>query len=68
MKIALICTERLPSPAISGGAIQIMIDGVIPFLTKNHQVTVFSITNNRLPDHEIKEWSHMYVSQKNNMW
>lgn len=30
MKIAYICTEKLPSPAIKGGAIQMMIDGVSP--------------------------------------
>lgn len=45
MKIALICTEKLPSPAIRGGAIQIMIDGVAPILAKQHDVTVYSITD-----------------------
>ncbi len=34
MRIAFICTEKLPSPAIKGGAIQLMIDGIAPFLLK----------------------------------
>jgi glycosyltransferase involved in cell wall biosynthesis len=52
MKIALICTEKLPSPAIRGGAIQIMIDGVSPLLSKEHDVTVYSITDPKLPRQE----------------
>jgi hypothetical protein len=48
MKLALICTEMLPSPAIKGGAIQIMIDGVAPILSKKHQLTVYSITDPKL--------------------
>lgn len=54
MEIALICTEKLPSPSIRGGAIQIMIDGIIPFFRENHQVTVFSITDPLLPDREVQ--------------
>ncbi|WP_409302386.1 glycosyltransferase family 4 protein [Peribacillus sp. SCS-155] len=54
MKIALICTEKLPSPAVRGGAIQIMIDGILPFLIQHHDVTVFSITDPNLPDRETK--------------
>jgi glycosyltransferase involved in cell wall biosynthesis len=52
MKIALICTEKLPCPAIRGGAIQIMIDGVSPLLSKEHDVTVYSITDPKLPRQE----------------
>ncbi|WP_372663938.1 glycosyltransferase family 4 protein [Cohnella sp.] len=52
MKIALICTEKLPSPAIKGGAIQIMIDGVSPLLAKDNDVTVYSITDPELPQQE----------------
>jgi len=43
MKIAFICTEKLPSPAIKGGAIQLMIDGVAPIISQNHSLTIFSI-------------------------
>jgi glycosyltransferase involved in cell wall biosynthesis len=55
MKIALICTEKLPSPAIRGGAIQILIDGVSPLLSKNHDVTVYSITDPKLPRQENRK-------------
>jgi glycosyltransferase involved in cell wall biosynthesis len=53
MKLAFICTEMLPSPAVKGGAIQMMIDGVVPFLKENHSVTVFSVTDPDLPDREV---------------
>nr|WP_256205574.1 hypothetical protein [Calditerricola satsumensis] len=49
MKLALICSEKLPSPAIRGGAIQTMIDGVVPFLRRRHEVTIFSITDPTCP-------------------
>ncbi|PLT32285.1 glycosyltransferase family 4 protein [Bacillus sp. V5-8f] len=55
MNIAFICTEKLPCPAVKGGAIQIMIDGIIPFLRKNHKLTVFSITDPFLPEREVTE-------------
>lgn len=48
MKIGLVCTEMLPSPAIRGGAIQILIDGILPYLAINHELTVFSITDPEL--------------------
>lgn len=53
MNLALICTEKLPSPAIRGGAIQVMIDGIIPFLTNVFDVTIFSIQDPDLPDREM---------------
>jgi glycosyltransferase involved in cell wall biosynthesis len=52
MKIAYICTEKLPSPAVKGGAIQLMIDGVVPFIAQQHQLTIFSITDPTLPPRE----------------
>lgn len=51
MRIAFICTEKLPSPAIKGGAIQIMLDGIIPFFNE-HLVTIFSISDQCLPNFE----------------
>ncbi|MDQ0223896.1 glycosyltransferase involved in cell wall biosynthesis [Metabacillus niabensis] len=51
LKLAFICTEKLPSPAIRGGAIQIMLDGIIPYF-QNHQVTIFSITDPKLSNQE----------------
>lgn len=53
MKLAYICTESLPSPALRGGAIQMMIDGVTPFLKENYQITVYSVSDPDLPDYEI---------------
>lgn len=55
MKIAFICTEKLPVPAVSGGAIQQYIDGVLPYLSEHHKITVFSIAHPDLPDKEKKE-------------
>jgi len=52
MRLALICTEKLPVPSIRGGAIQIMIDGVVPFLAADNDVTVYSITDPDLPQYE----------------
>jgi spore coat protein SA len=54
MKIALIATEKLPVPAIRGGAIQIYLDAVAPIIAKKHDVTVISITDRDLPDVESK--------------
>lgn len=52
MKIALICTEKLPVPPVSGGAIQIYIDGILPELSKHHEITVYSKKHESLPDEE----------------
>lgn len=54
MKLAFICTEKLPCPAIKGGAIQILIDGVSSILSKKHELTIFSITDPKLPKRERK--------------
>ncbi len=42
MKIAFVSTEKLPVPAVLGGAVQIYISGVLPYLSKHHDITVFS--------------------------
>lgn len=55
MRLAYVCTEKLPCPAVKGGAIQIMIDGIIPILTKKHKMTVYSITDESLPNYEVKD-------------
>ncbi len=54
MKLAYICTEKLPSPAVKGGAIQMMIDGISPFIGKKHELTIFSVSDPELPDYEIQ--------------
>lgn len=55
MKLAFVCTEKLPSPSIRGGAIQIMIDGVAPYLAKSHELTIISITDPSLPKRETRD-------------
>ncbi len=52
MKIAFICTEKLPVPPILGGAIQIYIEGILPILARHHEITVISLYNDTLPERE----------------
>lgn len=52
MKIALVCTEKLPVPPVSGGAIQQYIEGILPYLTRHHDITVFCIAHPGLPEQE----------------
>jgi spore coat protein SA len=52
LKIAFICTEKLPVPAVAGGAIQQYIEGVLPYLSKHHKITVFSIAHPSLISNE----------------
>ncbi|WP_233522508.1 glycosyltransferase family 4 protein [Peribacillus glennii] len=52
MKILMICTEKLPVPAVLGGAIQTYIAGALPYLGKQHDITVLGITESSLPDQE----------------
>ncbi|HLN60781.1 MAG TPA: glycosyltransferase family 4 protein [Symbiobacteriaceae bacterium] len=52
MRICLVCTEKLPVPPVSGGAIQTYIAGVLPWLSRVHDVTVVCRTAPGLPDRE----------------
>jgi spore coat protein SA len=52
LKVALICTEKLPVPPIAGGAVQLYIEGIVPYLSQKHDITVFSIQFPGLPEHE----------------
>lgn len=54
MKIALIATEKLPVPAIKGGAIQIYLDSVAAIMSELHSVTIISISDPNLPDNEVR--------------
>lgn len=53
MKIAIVCTEKLPVPPVRGGAIQLYIDGILPYLSSRHDITVFCVTDADLPDQEL---------------
>lgn len=55
MRIAFICTEMLTVPPIRGGAIQILIDGVTPYIGRKHDLTIFCITDPDLPDREVTD-------------
>ena len=55
MRLALICTEMLPSPAIRGGAIQVLIDGVAPLITDRHELTIYSVSDPELPYYEKRD-------------
>lgn len=56
MKIAIISTEKLPVPAIRGGAIQIYMDAVASIIaSKGKDVTIISINDPGLKDFEKRE-------------
>ncbi|MCX7924101.1 MAG: glycosyltransferase family 4 protein [Clostridia bacterium] len=54
MNIALICTEKLPVPPVAGGAVQLYIEGIIPYLSRHYNITVYSIEHPELPAREVK--------------
>ena len=49
----MICTEKLPVPAIKGGAIQTYISGVLPHLSSHHEITVLGIEDPSLKNEEM---------------
>ncbi|PYZ97748.1 lipopolysaccharide N-acetylglucosaminyltransferase [Alteribacter lacisalsi] len=55
MKVAIVCTEKLPVPPIRGGAIQTYIAGALPSLKGRHDITVFGRSDPDLPDRETVE-------------
>ncbi|WP_432665443.1 glycosyltransferase family 4 protein [Wukongibacter baidiensis] len=65
MKIALVCTEKLPVPPVLGGAIQIYLDAILPTLAKRHEITQFSLQNSTLPSREkIGNIRHVRIKGK----
>lgn len=52
MELALIATEKLPVPAVRGGAIQIYLEAFAPLVAQNHKVTVFSVKDSSLPERD----------------
>jgi Glycosyltransferase len=55
MKVALISTEMNPVPPVVGGAIQTYIEGVLPYLSTDYEVTVLSVKHESLPDFEFSD-------------
>lgn len=53
MKVLMICTEKLPVPPVLGGAIQTYISGVLPYVSKAHNITVLGISDPSLPNREV---------------
>ncbi|AFM00135.1 spore coat protein, CotS family [Desulfitobacterium dehalogenans ATCC 51507] len=54
LKVLMICTEKLPVPAVRGGAIQTYIDGVSGLLSQEHTLTILGTTDPSLPNEECK--------------
>jgi len=52
MNLALLSTQRLPVPAISGGAIQLYIQEIAPLLAEIYDITVVSPQHQELQDEE----------------
>jgi spore coat protein SA len=55
MRLAMVCTEKLPVPPVKGGAIQTYIAGVLPYLARRHEVTVVGVADPSLPDCEERD-------------
>ncbi|HEX2945057.1 MAG TPA: glycosyltransferase family 4 protein [Clostridia bacterium] len=55
MKIAFICTEKLPVPPVAGGAIQLYISGILPWLSGRHDITVYGVQHPGLPNVETMD-------------
>lgn len=53
MRLAYICPEMLPLPAVKGGGIEALIDGVTPIIAGRHDLTVISITDSKLPNSNV---------------
>ncbi|MCX8130439.1 MAG: glycosyltransferase family 4 protein [Clostridia bacterium] len=65
MKIAMVCTEKLPVPPVSGGAVQLYIEGILPYLSQHHEITVYSIEHPSLaPDETVGGVHYVRVSAK----
>lgn len=54
LKVLMICTEKLPVPAVRGGAIQTYIDGISGLLSRQHSLTILGTTDPTLPNEEYK--------------
>jgi spore coat protein SA len=48
MKVAMICTEKLPVPPVRGGAIQTYIAGIVDDLSTYHNITVIGTADPEL--------------------
>jgi spore coat protein SA len=58
MRVLMICTEKLPVPPVLGGAIQTYISGILPHLSKFHDITVLGTSDPSLPDEETINGIH----------
>ena len=66
MRLAFICPEMLPLPAIRGGGVEALIDGVTPIIGKQHELTVISVTDPALPVRNIAGGVEYIRFPKNN--
>jgi spore coat protein SA len=65
LKIAFICTEKLPVPPVSGGAVQLYINEILPYISKKHKITAFSIEHPSLSkDETINDIRYIRIPAK----
>lgn len=53
MKIAFVCTEKLPVPPVAGGAVQLYISEILPYIKEQHEITVFCKRYPELSNNEV---------------
>ncbi|MED0654434.1 glycosyltransferase family 4 protein [Anoxybacillus geothermalis] len=58
MKILIVCTEKLPVPPVLGGAIQTYIAGILPHVSRFHDITILGISDSSLPEEETINGVH----------
>ncbi len=68
VRIALISSDKGPVPAIRGGSIQILIDGIKDFLAQHIKLTVYSIADPSLPEQETQEGIQYLRFKKDSYW
>lgn len=55
MRVACVCTHYTTVPPVMGGAVQMHIAGIAPYLSRVHDVTVICTRLRNLPDMEERE-------------
>ncbi|EPR30047.1 MULTISPECIES: glycosyltransferase family 4 protein [unclassified Geobacillus] len=58
MRILMVCTEKLPVPPVLGGAIQTYIAGILPHVSRFHDITILGISDSSLPEEETINGVH----------
>ncbi len=67
-RIALVSSDKGPVPAIRGGSIQILIDGIKEILAQQVKLTVYSIADPSLPERETLNNIQYIRFKKDSYW